>query len=134
MLIFNKGRVMSLPQGVSKATGLRIVLASLRVSARNMVAIGDAENDHELLRLAEAEPSSKITRAMIEKVRPLLSRDVSAPAPQTETSPSAGGAPPIRRSLRRRCAASEASGARNTAPDPPSRIDHPTKRCRSSGP
>jgi hydroxymethylpyrimidine pyrophosphatase-like HAD family hydrolase len=53
VLIFNAGRVMTLPQGVSKATGLHVALETLRLSARNTVAIGDAENDHELLRLAE---------------------------------------------------------------------------------
>jgi hydroxymethylpyrimidine pyrophosphatase-like HAD family hydrolase len=53
VLIFNAGRVMALPQGVSKATGLRVVLDTLRLSAHNTLAIGDAENDHELLRLAE---------------------------------------------------------------------------------
>ena len=53
VLIFNKGRVMVLPQGVSKATGLHAALDTLRLSARNTLAIGDAENDHELLRLSE---------------------------------------------------------------------------------
>ena len=53
VLLFNRSRVMTLPQGISKATGLRAALDILRASARNTVAIGDAENDHELLRLAE---------------------------------------------------------------------------------
>jgi hypothetical protein len=53
VLIFNRGRVMTASQGVSKATGLHMMLETLRLSARNTVAIGDAENDHELLRLAE---------------------------------------------------------------------------------
>jgi hydroxymethylpyrimidine pyrophosphatase-like HAD family hydrolase len=53
VLLFNGGRVMVLPQGVTKATGLRHALETLRLSARNTLAIGDAENDHELLRLAE---------------------------------------------------------------------------------
>jgi hydroxymethylpyrimidine pyrophosphatase-like HAD family hydrolase len=53
VLIFNAGRVMTMPQGVSKATGLHTMLQTLRRSSHNMVAIGDAENDHELLRLAE---------------------------------------------------------------------------------
>jgi hydroxymethylpyrimidine pyrophosphatase-like HAD family hydrolase len=53
VLNFNGGRVMAAPQGVSKATGLRAALDSLRLSARNTLAIGDRENDHELLRLAE---------------------------------------------------------------------------------
>jgi hypothetical protein len=53
VLIFNKGRVMTMPQGISKGTGLHAALETLRLSARNTLAIGDAENDHELLRLAE---------------------------------------------------------------------------------
>jgi hydroxymethylpyrimidine pyrophosphatase-like HAD family hydrolase len=53
VLVFNGGRVMILPQWVSKSTGLRVALDVLRRSARNTLAIGDAENDHELLRLAE---------------------------------------------------------------------------------
>ena len=53
VLIFNKGRVMTTVQGVSKGTGLHAALDTLRLSARNTMAIGDAENDHELLRLAE---------------------------------------------------------------------------------
>ena len=44
---------MTMPQGVSKGTGLHVALDTLRQSARNTLAIGDAENDHELLRLAE---------------------------------------------------------------------------------
>ena len=51
--VFNRSRVMVLPQGISKATGLQAALDMLRLSARNTLAIGDAENDHELLRTAE---------------------------------------------------------------------------------
>jgi hydroxymethylpyrimidine pyrophosphatase-like HAD family hydrolase len=53
VLVFNRSRVMAITQGVSKATGLRAALEILRKSPRNAVAVGDAENDHELLRLAE---------------------------------------------------------------------------------
>jgi hydroxymethylpyrimidine pyrophosphatase-like HAD family hydrolase len=53
VLAFNGGRVMVLPQGVSKGTGLHAALDTLRLSPRNTVAIGDRENDHEMLRLAE---------------------------------------------------------------------------------
>jgi len=53
VLVFNRGRVMMLPQGVSKASGLRDALTILRLSLRNAVAIGDAENDHELLNACE---------------------------------------------------------------------------------
>ena len=53
VLLFNRSRVMVLPQAVSKATGLRDALAILRLSSHNTVAIGDAENDHELLHSCE---------------------------------------------------------------------------------
>jgi hydroxymethylpyrimidine pyrophosphatase-like HAD family hydrolase len=53
VLLFNRGRVMVLPQGVSKATGLHAALDTIRRSVRNTLAVGDAENDHELLRIAE---------------------------------------------------------------------------------
>jgi hydroxymethylpyrimidine pyrophosphatase-like HAD family hydrolase len=53
VLLFNRSRVMALAQGISKATGLTAALETVRKSPRNAVAIGDAENDHELLRVAE---------------------------------------------------------------------------------
>jgi hydroxymethylpyrimidine pyrophosphatase-like HAD family hydrolase len=53
VLAFNKGRVMVMPQAISKATGLREALKILRLSPHNVVAVGDAENDHELLRCCE---------------------------------------------------------------------------------
>ncbi len=52
-VIFNKGAVMVLPAGVTKATGLRAALGRMRLSAHNAVGIGDAENDHALLRACE---------------------------------------------------------------------------------
>jgi hydroxymethylpyrimidine pyrophosphatase-like HAD family hydrolase len=42
VLIFNKGRVMTMAQGISKGTGLHAALETLRLSARNTLAIGDA--------------------------------------------------------------------------------------------
>jgi hydroxymethylpyrimidine pyrophosphatase-like HAD family hydrolase len=53
VLAFNRSRVMVLPQAVSKATGLKDALTVLRLSLHNAVGIGDAENDHELLRACE---------------------------------------------------------------------------------
>jgi hydroxymethylpyrimidine pyrophosphatase-like HAD family hydrolase len=74
VLLFNAGRVMTLPQGVSKATGLHNALDTLRLSPRNALAIGDAENDHELLRLAEVgvavEWGSPALRAAADVVLP----------------------------------------------------------------
>jgi hydroxymethylpyrimidine pyrophosphatase-like HAD family hydrolase len=52
-VIFNKGAVMVLPAGVNKASGLAHALDDLKLSARNVAAIGDAENDHALLRSSE---------------------------------------------------------------------------------
>lgn len=53
VLAFNRGRVMVLPQNISKATGVREALSILRLSSHNAVAVGDAENDHELLKACE---------------------------------------------------------------------------------
>lgn len=51
-IIFNKGSVMILPTGVNKASGLRACLAALGIAAHQVVAVGDAENDHALLSCA----------------------------------------------------------------------------------
>jgi hydroxymethylpyrimidine pyrophosphatase-like HAD family hydrolase len=65
-VVFNKGAVMVLPSGVNKATGLQTALDELRVSAARVIGVGDAENDHALLRMcgcgaavANAIPSLK---------------------------------------------------------------------------
>jgi hypothetical protein len=52
-LIANRDRLMVLPAGVNKATGLAAALDSLGLSAHEVVAIGDAENDHALFDLSE---------------------------------------------------------------------------------
>jgi hydroxymethylpyrimidine pyrophosphatase-like HAD family hydrolase len=48
-VIFNKGAVMVLPAGVTKATGLGPALDELGVSPATAIGIGDAENDHAFL-------------------------------------------------------------------------------------
>jgi hydroxymethylpyrimidine pyrophosphatase-like HAD family hydrolase len=53
VLLFNRSRLMVLPQAISKGTGLRDVLHILRLSPHNAIAIGDAENDHDLLAQCE---------------------------------------------------------------------------------
>lgn len=53
VLLFNRGRLMVLPQNISKESGVREALTILRLSPHNTVAIGDAENDHELLQACE---------------------------------------------------------------------------------
>jgi hypothetical protein len=42
---FNKGAVMVLPAGVTKASGLRRALAQFGLSPLNCIGVGDAEND-----------------------------------------------------------------------------------------
>ena len=52
-LVFNHNRVMVLPQGITKAAGLRQALRTLRLSVHNCIGIGDGENDHSLLTACE---------------------------------------------------------------------------------
>jgi hydroxymethylpyrimidine pyrophosphatase-like HAD family hydrolase len=50
-VIFNKGSVMALPAGVTKATGLAPALAALGLSHQRTIGVGDAENDLAFLRV-----------------------------------------------------------------------------------
>lgn len=52
-VIFNLNAIMVLPAGINKATGMKLALRRLGMSPHELVAIGDAENDHSLLRAAE---------------------------------------------------------------------------------
>lgn len=52
-VVFNKGAVMVLPAGATKATGLAAALEDMGVSPHNVVGVGDAENDHAFLDLCE---------------------------------------------------------------------------------
>jgi len=61
-VIFNKGAVMVLPTGVNKATGLEYALQDLGLSRHNVVAVGDAENDHALL--ASSEVGAAVANAL----------------------------------------------------------------------
>jgi hydroxymethylpyrimidine pyrophosphatase-like HAD family hydrolase len=65
-VIFNKGSVMALPSSITKATGLEQTLDELRIPVERSIGVGDAENDHAMLRLcglgvavANALPSLK---------------------------------------------------------------------------
>jgi hydroxymethylpyrimidine pyrophosphatase-like HAD family hydrolase len=48
-IVFNKSAVMMLPPGVTKASGLKAALIELDISFKNVVGVGDAENDHAFL-------------------------------------------------------------------------------------
>ena len=51
-VVMNREAAMVLPRGVSKESGLERALGRLGISAHNTIAVGDAENDAELLRRA----------------------------------------------------------------------------------
>jgi phosphoglycolate phosphatase-like HAD superfamily hydrolase len=69
VILFNRGRMMILPQAISKATGLAAALDTFRLSAHNVLAIGDAENDHELPGAEEAEGRLRLIR-LAERLTP----------------------------------------------------------------
>lgn len=52
-IIFNKDAVMILPTGINKMTGLCCALEDLKLSPHNVVAVGDAENDHAFVESCE---------------------------------------------------------------------------------
>lgn len=69
---FNKGAVMVLPSGITKATGLAPVLEELAIPAARTVGVGDAENDHAFLQMcgrsvavANALPAVKQTAHLV---------------------------------------------------------------------
>jgi HAD superfamily hydrolase (TIGR01484 family) len=73
-IVFNKGAVMILPAGVNKASGLKAALDDLGLSAHNVVAVGDAENDHAFMQssgyavaVANALPAIKDTADFVTK-------------------------------------------------------------------
>jgi hydroxymethylpyrimidine pyrophosphatase-like HAD family hydrolase len=72
VIIFNRDRLMVLPQAISKSTGLREALFALRLSIHNTVGIGDAENDHDLLDACEVGVAvgwgSRALRAVADEV------------------------------------------------------------------
>ena len=98
-VIFNKDAVMVLPSGVNKATGLKVALKELHLSAHNAVGVGDAENDHVFLGMCEcsvavanALPALKERADLVtagshgagveELIEKLLSEDLASLAPR----------------------------------------------------
>jgi hydroxymethylpyrimidine pyrophosphatase-like HAD family hydrolase len=67
VLLFNRSRLMILPQAISKGTGLREALNALRLSVHNAIAIGDAENDHDLLATCEVAVAVSWGSAALQK-------------------------------------------------------------------
>jgi len=100
-VIFNKGAVMILPPGINKASGLARALGELGLSPRNLVAAGDAENDHALLDTAEysvavanaittlKEAADRVTTGMrgdgvLEVIEDLIDNDLASAPPKRE--------------------------------------------------
>jgi hydroxymethylpyrimidine pyrophosphatase-like HAD family hydrolase len=100
-VIFNKGAVMILPPGINKASGLARALGELGLSPRNLVAAGDAENDHALLDTAEysvavanaittlKEAADRVTTGMrgdgvLEVIEDLIDNDLAGAPPKRE--------------------------------------------------
>lgn len=74
-VIFNKGAVMVLPPGCNKASGLKCALAELGLSARNVVAAGDGENDHALLDMAEYSVATANAIATLKEAADRVTRE-----------------------------------------------------------
>lgn len=52
-IVFNRTAVMVLPAGVNKATGMEFALRKLGLSAHEVIAVGDAENDCSFMERSE---------------------------------------------------------------------------------
>ncbi len=52
-IIRNRSALMVLPAGITKGTGLAVMLAAMNLSPHNTVAVGDAENDLALFGIAD---------------------------------------------------------------------------------
>ena len=105
-VIFNKGAVMVLPTGVNKATGLTCALKEMELEARNVVAVGDAENDHAFLSLcgigvavgnalpmlkqhADLVMEGKRGFGVIELIDRILATDLAEVPPRAQAAPAA---------------------------------------------
>ncbi len=75
-IIFNKGAVMVLPSGVNKSTGLAAALDELGLSPKDVVGIGDAENDHAFLGVCGCGVAvANALPALRDKVHLVMKRD-----------------------------------------------------------
>jgi len=67
-VIFNRHAVMVLPPGINKASGTKLALRNLGMSPHEAVAVGDAENDHSFMQVAEC--AEQETRRFPIELRP----------------------------------------------------------------
>jgi hydroxymethylpyrimidine pyrophosphatase-like HAD family hydrolase len=73
-VIFNKGAVMILPAGVTKASGLAAALKEMNLSPHEAVGVGDAENDHAFLQQCECAVAVSNALPAIKERADLVSR------------------------------------------------------------
>lgn len=75
-VIFNRESVMVVPAGVNKASGLTVALRELGLSHRNVVGIGDGENDHALLSQCDYAVAVANAVPMLKKIADWVTTDV----------------------------------------------------------
>jgi HAD superfamily hydrolase (TIGR01484 family) len=73
-VIFNLSALMILPPGINKAAGLKLALRKLGMSPHETVAVGDAENDHSFLALAECPVAVANAIDSIKSIAALVTR------------------------------------------------------------
>ena len=73
-IVFNRSAVMILPAGINKAVGTKHALRRLGLSPHEIVAVGDSENDHSLLQLAECPVAVANALDAIKKVAAFVTR------------------------------------------------------------
>jgi hydroxymethylpyrimidine pyrophosphatase-like HAD family hydrolase len=77
-IVFNKGSIMVLPAGVNKQSGLLAALAELGLSPRNVVGMGDAENDHAFLDVCECAVAVANALPVIKKRADFVTRGANS--------------------------------------------------------
>ena len=73
-VIFNLNALMILPAGINKGAGLKLALRKLGMSPHETVAVGDAENDHSFLSLAECPVAVANAIDSIKSIAALVTR------------------------------------------------------------
>jgi hydroxymethylpyrimidine pyrophosphatase-like HAD family hydrolase len=73
-IVFNRDALMILPTGVNKASGTKYALHKLGLSPHEIVAVGDSENDHSILQIAECPVAVANAIDAIKKVAAFTTR------------------------------------------------------------
>lgn len=79
-IIFNRDQVMVLPPGINKGTGLKAALLRLGLSPHEVVAIGDAANDHSFLQTCECAVATADAPKALQSIADFSTRDANGAA------------------------------------------------------